>query len=273
MRLRVVTWNIHKCIGGVDRRYDLDRVTNVLIEQEPDICLLQEVAEDMPRSRFHDQAELLSEALEMPHVAYGPEHRFRMGGYGNAILSRFPLTDIHHVDLRMGWHKKRGVISARAHVRHAGHTRSLVLFNLHLGLAGSERAAQLEKFLACHPFAGLHARTPVIVAGDLNDVWGSLGPRFLAPAGFCRAGSLSNTFPAALPLRPLDGLFVRGDVRCAECAPRRTVLTRQASDHLPLFADLELLVAEEAAATEHGHSQAHEATHGRHSAPPQARRG
>jgi endonuclease/exonuclease/phosphatase family metal-dependent hydrolase len=26
MRLRVVTWNIHKGIGGVDRRYRLERI-------------------------------------------------------------------------------------------------------------------------------------------------------------------------------------------------------------------------------------------------------
>lgn len=270
MRLRIVSWNIHKCIGGIDRRYDLDRVVNVLAEQDPDICLLQEVAEDMPASRFHDQAELLSEALEMPHVAYGPEHRFRMGGYGNAILSRFPLTDVHHVDLTVGTRKKRGVISARSHVRHEGHTRSLVLFNLHLGLAGSEREIQLRKFLECHPFAGLHARTPVVVGGDFNDLWGSLGQRFLAPAGFSRAGSISNTFPAALPLRPLDGIFVRGDVRADTCAPRRTVLTRAASDHLPLFAELELLMPEEAEHVSHQppthppHSHAHAASHAHH---------
>ncbi|HET9952847.1 MAG TPA: endonuclease/exonuclease/phosphatase family protein, partial [Polyangiaceae bacterium] len=234
----VVSWNIHKGIGGVDRRYDIERTVGVLSEQEPDVALLQEVAEGMPRAGFHDQAEFLSEALEMRHIAYGPQHRFRVGGYGNAILSRFPLTDIHHVDLTIGWRKKRGVTAARAHVRSEGHTRSVVIFNVHLGLAGSERARQLQRFLECHPFAGLHARTPVVLGGDLNDLWGSLGPRFLVPAGFSRAGALHNTFPAMLPLRPLDGIFIRGDVRSTACAPRVTAVSRAASDHLPLFAEL-----------------------------------
>ena len=241
MRLRVVSWNIHKAIGGVDRRYDLTRVTAVLAEQEPHIALLQEVAEGMPSSRFHDQAELPKEALGFSHLAYGREHRFKVGGYGNAILSRFPLTDVHHVDLTVGWRKKRGIITARSHVHYDGHQRSVVVFNLHLGLAGSERAKQLARFLECHPFAGLQARTPIVVGGDLNDLWGSLGPRFLSPAGFSRAGSLSNTFPAIMPLRPLDGIFVRGDVRAESCHPRRTNLARAASDHLPLVAELVLL--------------------------------
>jgi endonuclease/exonuclease/phosphatase family metal-dependent hydrolase len=116
----------------------------------------------------------------------------------------------------------------------------VVVFNLHLGLAGSERGLQLGRFLECHPFAGLHAATPVVLGGDLNDLWGSLGPRYLTPAGFARAGALSNTFPAYLPLRPLDGIFVRGNVRATSCAPRQNQLTRAASDHLPLVADLEI---------------------------------
>jgi endonuclease/exonuclease/phosphatase family metal-dependent hydrolase len=92
----------------------------------------------------------------------------------------------------------------------------------------------------------------VVLGGDLNDLWGSLGPRYLAPAGFSRAGALSNTFPAALPLRPLDGIFVRGDVRATICAPRRTVLTRAASDHLPLIAELEVGMTDEMARVDGG---------------------
>ena len=242
MRLRVLTWNIHKGIGGVDRRYAIERIVDVLHDQGVDVALLQEVSEDMPRSKFHDQVGLLSEALEMPHVAYGPEHRFSMGGYGNAILSRWPLYNVHHLDLTIGTRKKRGALQARSRVRHGRHSRTVVLHNLHLGLAGSERGMQLERFLSSHPFKGLHERTPIVLGGDLNDLWGTLGPRFLTPAGFTRAGQLYNTFPAWLPVRPLDGIFVRGDLRSRHCVPCRTKLARQASDHLPLIADLDLRI-------------------------------
>ncbi|HEX3774527.1 MAG TPA: endonuclease/exonuclease/phosphatase family protein [Polyangiaceae bacterium] len=236
-----MSWNIHKGIGGVDRRYRLDRVIELLATLSPDIALLQEVSEDMPRSQFHDQPSALATALEMPHLAFGPEHRFRMGGYGNAILSRWPLSDVSRVDLTIGTRKKRGAITARAHVQTPhGHTRSLVIVNMHLGLAGSERGLQLERFLASHPFAHLQRRTPVVLGGDLNDVWGSLGLRYLEPAGFGRAGTLINTFPAALPMRPLDGVFVRGDLRSRHTSVPRTKLAKQASDHLPLVADLDL---------------------------------
>ncbi len=240
MRLRVVSWNIHKGIGGVDRRYRLDRTVSVLSTLEPDIALLQEVAEGMPRCGMDLQVEELASKLELKHVAFGAEHRFRVGGYGNAILSRYPLTDSTRIDLTIGRRKQRGLVKTRAHAKLEHGTRSVVVFNLHLGLSGSERATQLARFLECDPFAHLHHDTPVVVGGDFNDVWASLGQRFLEPAGFARAGKLLPTFPAALPLRPLDGLWIRGGIKVISAHPVRTGLAKVASDHLPIVADLEV---------------------------------
>lgn len=243
MRLRIVTWNIHKGIGGVDRRYRLDRVASVLQSLNADIVLLQEVAEGMPSCGMDNQLEALAEALEMRHQAFGAEHRFRVGGYGNAILSRFPLTDSARIDLTIGKRKRRGLVQTRVHAKldeQGAHTRSIVVFNLHLGLSGAERATQLARFLECHPFAHLHHSTPLVVGGDFNDVWASLGPRFLEPVGLARAGKLQPTFPAALPLRPLDGLWVRGDLSVITAHPVRSGLAKVASDHLPIMADLEV---------------------------------
>lgn len=240
MRLRVVTWNIHKGIGGVDRRYRLERTISVLASLRPDVALLQEVAEGMPGCGMDNQVEAIADALGMRHVAFGREHRFRVGGYGNAILSRFPLTDSTRIDLTIGRRKRRGLVKTRVHAKWDQHTRSVVVFNLHLGLSGGERATQLERFLECHPFAHLHRDTPIVVGGDFNDVWASLGRRFLEPAGFVRAGAASPTFPAALPLRPLDGLWTRGGISLLQAHPVRAGLAKSASDHLPIVADLEL---------------------------------
>lgn len=238
-RLRVLTWNIHKGIGGLDRRYDLSRVISVLSYYDADVTLLQEVAQNMPSLRNDDQVALLADALG-GHVAFHPEHQFRRGGYGNMILSRWPLSDIDHLDLTVGFRKRRGLVQAHVNARWTGHQRTLIVHNLHLGLAGSERGRQLQRYLEGHPFRGIHEATPLIVGGDLNDLWGSLGPKYLAPAGFTRAGALSNTFPAAYPIRPLDGLFFRGDLTLREARVGRSALARTASDHLPLVADFVL---------------------------------
>jgi len=240
MHLRVVTWNIHKGIGGVDRRYRIERILEPLRFYDADLLFLQEVDDGAPRSAFHSQAEMLARALGYRHFCYGPNVTLRRGRYGNATLSRWPLSQVRNLDLTIGPKKRRGALHARCRVRVGRRSRTVVLYNLHLGLAGFERALQLRRFLASHPFAGLHQRTPVVFAGDLNDLWGTLGPRFLDPAGFRRAGPLVPTYPAVWPFRPLDAVFVRGDLKVVRCFRSRMPVAREASDHLPLVAQLYL---------------------------------
>jgi endonuclease/exonuclease/phosphatase family metal-dependent hydrolase len=239
-RIRVMTWNIHKGIGGLDRRYDLGRTISVLQHYQPDILMLQEVAREIPRARQHDQAELLAQALGF-HGVFAMEHQFRAGAYGNLILARWPIFDPTHLDLTIGSRKKRGLIQGRVRVHTNGRQQTVVVHNMHLGLAGRERGPQLDRFISFRPFRNLHRSTPVIVGGDLNDLWGSLGAKYLVPSGFARAGALSNTFPSALPLRPLDGLYFRGKLQLLHCEVAHSRIARLASDHLPIYADFELL--------------------------------
>lgn len=224
----------------MDRRYDLGRTIAVIESAQPDIALLQEVAQGMPRLRQDDQVDLLSNMFG-GHSAFHPEHQFKVGGYGNLILSRWPMDSLSHLDLTIGFRKTRGLLQAHVRSHIGGHQHTIIVHNLHLGLAGSERGEQLRRFLACRPFKSIHQQTPVIVGGDLNDVWGSLGPRFMAPAGFTRAGSLAASFPAAFPLRPLDGLFFRGALTSVRTHVVSSSLAKSASDHLPLVGDFELV--------------------------------
>jgi endonuclease/exonuclease/phosphatase family metal-dependent hydrolase len=99
---------------------------------------------------------------------------------------------------------------------------------------------QLKKFLASHPFAGLDHRTPILVAGDFNDVWGTLGRKLLEPAGFRGLARQLRTFPAYAPMRALDAIYVRGRVRLENVNIARIEAARRASDHLPLIADLQI---------------------------------
>lgn len=240
MRIRVLTWNIHKGIGGVDRRYRPERIIAVLDHYQPDIALLQEVDRNVKRSRHHHQVDHLADELDYPYRAYGPNVKVRTGVYGNATLARFPLRDVHNVDLTLKPKKRRGALFCRCHLERRGHTRTLGIFNLHLGLAGFERRIQLRRLMRHELMRGFRKSTPLLVGGDFNDLWGGLGPRLLAPEGFRRAGPLANTYPSFLPTRPLDGLHVRGTVKIRRGFRSRMKLARAASDHLPLIADLEV---------------------------------
>jgi endonuclease/exonuclease/phosphatase family metal-dependent hydrolase len=240
MRLRVLSYNIHKCIGGVDRRYEPSRIVDVIHRLEPDVCMLQEVDAGVSRSNRDQQVELLGERLGMKHRCWYPNVDVRGGGqYGNAILSRYPIVESANLDLTVKWKKRRSVLHAVVRVRHDNVDRTMHAFNMHLGLARYERVIQLRMFLASHPFSQLHHDTPVVVGGDLNDVYGGLG-ELLEPAGFRGIEQRPRTFPAWGPVRALDAIFVRGSVDYLSLARCDTDLARRASDHRPLVADVRL---------------------------------
>ncbi len=242
MQLRAVTYNIHKCVGGVDRRYDPERTAAVIAHYDPEVLLLQEVAQAAPKLKNERQIQRLGDLLGLRHRAYFTNvKKLGNGGeYGNAILSRFPLTAVENINVTIPPKKRRCVLHARLRVKTGpGKSRSLHVFNLHLGLSGIERKLQLQKFLASHPFAGLDARTPVLIAGDFNDVWGTLG-KLLIPHGFSGVAKPLASFPAIRPLRALDSVYVRGDLGLTGLQTSRLKLARAASDHLPLIAELKI---------------------------------
>ena len=253
MRLRVLSYNIHKCIGGVDRRYEPERTAEVIRKLEADVLLLQEVDHDVPRSNRDRQVDLLGDLVGMRYRSWFPNVDVRGGGhYGNAILSRYPLVETTNIDLSIRFKKKRSVLHGVIRVRHDGVDRTVHVYNMHLGLARYERRIQLRTFLESHPFTTLHHETPVVVGGDLNDVYGGLG-QLLEPAGFRGPGVERDgpapsrginkrpmTFPAWGPVRALDAIFVRGSVDFMKLSRCETDLARQASDHRPLVAEVRL---------------------------------
>ncbi|MBX3463553.1 MAG: endonuclease/exonuclease/phosphatase family protein [Planctomycetes bacterium] len=243
--MRIVSWNVHKCTGGLDRRHDPGRIAAVLSELDADVVLLQEVAQNGRWYGGHGtrQVDVLGDALGLPHRSYHVNVRFgpRRGEYGNAILSRRPIADSENIDLTLAGRKARSVLHAELRLPLAGgHTRTLHVFNLHLGLGERERREQLRRFLANRRVQGIHQHTPALVAGDFNDVWGTLGKRLLVPAGFTGPVRPLRTFPAWAPVRALDSLYVRGDMAVVRLERVRTPLSRAASDHLPLVAELRL---------------------------------
>jgi endonuclease/exonuclease/phosphatase family metal-dependent hydrolase len=244
MRIRVLTYNVHKCIGGIDRRYVPERVCDTIAHYDPDIVLLQEVDTSASRSNGDHQHALIGEMLGMRYRTFFPNVALRYGGaYGNAILSKHPLTDTRNIDVTIPLKKRRSVLHARYRVRVGRSSRTLHVFNLHLGLSGMERKVQLRRFLDSHPFAGLHPETPVVVAGDFNDVYGTLGPKLMHPAGFRTTEHPIPTFPAYAPVRALDSVYVRGQVEIEHLFRSRLGVATRASDHLPLIADLEIRAA------------------------------
>jgi endonuclease/exonuclease/phosphatase family metal-dependent hydrolase len=248
MRFRVMTYNIHRAIG-VDRRFSPERMIRIIESHEPDILLLQEVDDGVPRSRELDLARDLAARLGYPYVAVGHNVALRKGRYGNATLSRHPILRERNIDLTIGLWKRRGCQHTAIVLNgHVGRSHRLEVFNLHLGLSGHQRELQVALLARSRELASL-ATTDVacLVGGDFNDWRSRLQPLFTLGLKFRSATdrSLSGkwpipTYPAFLPRGPLDNIYYRGPLRLLSARRCQLRLARIASDHLPIVADFEI---------------------------------
>lgn len=233
--MRLMSYNIHKGVGGRDLRYRLERVVDVIAHEEVDFACLQEVDHDARRTRFDDQATLLAEALGFPYTLYQINHRIKRGGYGNLILSRWPFATHHQISLKMEWRKKRGAQLVVAETP----TDRVHLVHWHLGLAERERHWQVRHLLA-HNLFRESAELPTLIVGDTNDWRQTLAKGPFAQHGFHQITappSRFRSFPAYIPVGSLDKVFVRGPVVIDHARVVHTRLTRVASDHLPVVID------------------------------------
>ena len=247
MRFRVMTYNIHRAIG-VDRRFRPERMIRIIESHEPDIVLLQEVDDGVPRSREMDLARELAAALGYPHVAIGHNVTLRKGRYGNATLSRHPILRERNIDLTIGTWKRRGCQhTAIALNGRVGRSHRLEVFNLHLGLSSHQRELQVALLARSRELASLVTDVACLVGGDFNDWRSRLQPLLMGGLRFRSATdrSLSGegpipTYPAFFPRGPLDNIYYRGPLRLLSARRCRLRLARIASDHLPIVADFEI---------------------------------
>jgi len=242
-----MTYNIHRAIG-VDRRFRPERILQITQHHAPDVLLLQEVDDGVPRSSEIDLAKEMASLLDYPHFAVGHNVSLRKGRYGNATLSRHPILKERNIDLTVASRKQRGCQHTRIRVESSrGRPHEIEVFNLHLGLSAHERARQLGMLVRSKEFAALPPHGTCLVAGDFNDWRSLLHPIFTEILSFRCATQTSpgtdrsfRTYPAFSPRGSLDRIYHRGPVRTIASRACRLRLSRVASDHLPVVADLEL---------------------------------
>jgi endonuclease/exonuclease/phosphatase family metal-dependent hydrolase len=246
MRLRVVSYNIHRAIG-LDRRFRPERIVRILDHHAPDLLLLQEVDDGAPRSGRLDLARELARELGYPHVAVGHNVWLRRGRYGNATLSRFPITRQRNIDLTIDSRKRRGCQHTQIVVEDERGGRHLDVFNLHLGLSARERAQQIGRLVHTREFSALDHEAACLVGGDFNDWRSLLHPVFTEIFRFTcaterrtgRNGRLP-TYPSLSPTGGLDRIYYRGPLRMVAARCCRLRVSRIASDHLPVVVDFDL---------------------------------
>ena len=247
MILKILTYNIHRAIG-VDRRFRLERIVEIIGHYSPDIALLQEVDDGAPRSDHLNLAAELALALQYPHLAVGHNVRLRRGRYGNATLSRWPIVRERNIDLTVGDRKPRGCQHTTIQIDPPrGDIHELDVFNLHLGLSARERSWQIGVLARSQELKALPETAPCIIGGDFNDWRYLLQAAIVGLLGFKCATERSigatqciRTYPSFSPAGGLDRIYVRGPLRVVSARVCRLAVSKVASDHLPIIVELEL---------------------------------
>jgi phospholipase D1/2 len=226
--IRVATYNVHACVGR-DRQRDVTRIIRVLRELDPDVIGLQEIESRHGRSPI-DQAQTIAAGLDMACVE-GPLLLARRGWYGNALLTRLGVQSVRRVLFDRHGREARGVLICDLLGRDDISWR---MMTTHLDLRSRHRRHQLDRLL--DELVPDRPR-PTVLMGDFNEWW----PGSRALASLRRHLELPPappTFPSWLPVLRLDRIAHAGCRLQDRVRRHATPLSRRASDHLPVFADL-----------------------------------
>ena len=215
---RLMTYNVHQ---GFDAGQvpSLDALTDTISREAPDVLVLQEVVRGWVIDQQHDVLSVLAERLGMPYVWQG-----NIGDlYGNAILSRMPMTDVRRLSYAKEpavRHQQRGALIARI--------SGVLVIVTHLDEhadASDVRQRQVRELLRAWGEV-----SPAVIAGDLNALPDSMEMGLLAQSGFSdlalQAGANEGTYPADRPEKRIDYVWGVG----LTGAQAHTVVST-ASDH------------------------------------------
>lgn len=229
--IKIASYNIHHGID-INGKVNLEAILEVLQQIDADIVALQEVDMLRPQTQLQKQADRLAKQLSMSYV-YGAVRRYKPGSYGNAILSRYPITS-----------SKNHLLEESADYRCCLQAdldidgTVLSIFNTHLGLKQPVRYKHLKETIL--PLI-LPLKHPAVLAGDFNapdsrpEV--KMLSAFLLDTFTCNSGPLIYTYPAGNPSARIDYIFIN-----RKCIPfDYYIVDSAASDHLPVVAEIGIL--------------------------------
>ncbi|PPD22278.1 MAG: oxidoreductase [Methylomonas sp.] len=239
--LRVMTYNVHSCIG-TDGRISPERIARIIARHQPDVVALQELDMGRVRSGGVDQAHRIAQLLEM-EFHFHPALKVEEERYGNAILTPLPLRVVKAGPLPglkgQPWLEPRGAIWVAVEMDGV----EFQIINTHLGLLPRERLVQTQALLGEDWLAHPDCRAPVILCGDFNALPRSAVCRRLRDHLNDAQTRIEHQRPRAtffgrFPTARIDHVFVDSGLEVLDVEVPNDELARLASDHLPLIVEL-----------------------------------
>ena len=231
MELSFASYNIHKAVG-LDGRRDPDRILAILREEEAVVVALQEAdrrygrrISALPRQAIDDHTP-----YRLVPLAMTPDG---IGWHGNALLVRRGIEVVAASPVPLPMLEPRGAVCAQ--LRLAG--RLFCVVGMHLDLSGLRRRRQLQAVKAHVARSG--QLCPTVLMGDFNQ-WSRQGGAMRIFETEWQALVPGLSFPSRRPLAPLDRIVASQEWRMIETGVHQSALAAIGSDHLPVFARLQL---------------------------------
>lgn len=243
MRLKILSYNIHKGFTTLNRDFVLGRIRTALRETDADVLFLQEVlgehsglVKHLPDHETQIQFEYLADSV-WTHFAYGKNAVYTEGHHGNAILSKYPILEWSNQTISNDKRELRGLLKARIHINKG---KDIILANTHLDLTQRGRNTQTNVLIK-----DLVGETrPWVLVGDFNDWNRRVSPKIETELNAVEAfkflhGKYPPTFPSFLPMLSLDRVFLHR-MKPILAQALTDVTWKRLSDHLPLYVEVEV---------------------------------
>lgn len=230
--MRIMSYNIHSG-KSMDNVFDIHAIAEVVKQLSPDICALNEVRMRTKDVGGLELAREIADAAGM-YWRFGRAIDFNGGEYGNAILSRAPISFSRVVpvpDVPEGERESRFETRSVLETIVLTDNGPVQAVTCHFGLSRGEQERAVATVLPM-----LRTDMPVVFMGDLNiepdnDLIAKLRGRLCDTAG-----DTPLTFPARDAEIKIDYIFASDHFSCGEFKTQQTL----ASDHLPVYVDAEL---------------------------------
>ena len=231
MQIKIASYNIRKAVG-LDWRRRPARVLDVLNEIDADIVALQEVDRRFGSRLTALDPDLIASATDYRPIRFSSRPQ-SLGHHGNVILARKAIDVLAARPMVLPHLEPRG--AAVADLDLGG--QRLRVVGMHLGLTRKWRQLQTEAIVG--ELRALEGNMPTVLMGDCNepDIRSGVLRAF---EGRHHIAACGPSFHASMPLFTLDRIIVTDDIAIGEAGVHRTPLSREASDHLPIWAKVTL---------------------------------
>jgi endonuclease/exonuclease/phosphatase family metal-dependent hydrolase len=221
---RLMTYNVHQGFNA-SQIPSLDEIVATVAHELPDVLVVEEVVRGWMIDEQHDVLSVLAQRLDMQYVFLPTIGDL----YGNAILSRYPMTVVKRVSYAPGptlRNQPRGALFVRI--------GDLLIVGTHLDHTSDGTFVRQDQVRTI--LREVANETAVVVVGDLNAEPGDIEIRLFDQAGFQDLGQQAGpTTTGEEPAKRIDYVWGLGVVGAqAHTTPENNL----SSDHRGLVVNI-----------------------------------